>query len=62
MSGRELSKRILAFKPGVKVLFMSGYTANELNPHGVLADDIRFIQKPFTVIELLKKIREVLDR
>jgi len=62
MSGRELSKRILALKPGIKVLYMSGYTANELNPHGVLADEIKFIQKPFTVIELLRKMREVLDR
>lgn len=62
MSGKQLSKRIVALKPETKVLYMSGYTANELNPHGVLADDIKFLQKPFTVIELLKKIREALNQ
>ncbi|HUI29809.1 MAG TPA: PAS domain S-box protein [Candidatus Acidoferrales bacterium] len=62
MSGKQLSKRILALKPDTKVLYMSGYTANELNHHGVLADDINFIQKPFNVIDLLKKMRGVLDK
>ena len=62
MSGPQAVEAIRALHPGIKVLYMSGYTANELNPHGVLADEIKFIQKPFTVIELLRKMREVLDK
>ncbi len=60
MSGRELSGRISAIKPGIKVLFMSGYTANELAPHGVLDEGIEFLQKPFTPITLARKVHGVL--
>ncbi len=62
MSGRELSNRIAAVKPGIKVLFMSGYTANELAPHGVLDEGIEFLQKPFTPIMLARKVHGVLSQ
>ncbi len=61
MSGRELADRILAQRPGLKVLFMSGYTENAVFHHGVLDLGISFINKPFKYTILMKKVREVLD-
>ncbi|MGC8653396.1 MAG: PAS domain S-box protein [Candidatus Kryptoniota bacterium] len=61
MNGRELSERIRAMKPNVKVLYMSGYTANVIAHRGVLEEGIDFIQKPFTPVALAKKVRQVLD-
>ena len=60
MSGPELAARIEAVRPGVKVLFMSGYTDDALGPHGILEEGIRFIQKPFSVDALAAKVQEVL--
>ncbi|MCZ7663765.1 MAG: response regulator [Thermoleophilia bacterium] len=61
MNGRELATRIKALVPGVKTLFMSGYTANVIAGRGVLSEDLNFIQKPFSSTELASKIREALD-
>ncbi|MFH1888447.1 MAG: PAS domain S-box protein [Pseudomonadota bacterium] len=61
MNGRELSERLTALKPGVKVLFMSGYTADVIAHHGVLAEGLHFIQKPFIQGPLARKVRSVLD-
>ena len=61
MSGRELAGRIGEINPGLKVLFMSGYTDNAIQQHGVLEPSIAFIEKPFSVVELTCKIREVLE-
>ena len=61
MNGRELSERIQAIKPNIRTIFMSGYTANVIAHRGVLEEGIDFIQKPFTPVELAKKVREVLD-
>ena len=58
MNGRELSARISGIKPGIKTLFMSGYTANVIAHHGVLEDGVMFLPKPFTVRELAEKVRE----
>ena len=49
-------------QPGLKVLFMSGYTDEAIVHHGVLDANVEFIQKPFTPVGLSKKIREVLDK
>ena len=62
MNGRELADQIISQCPGIKVLFMSGYTDNVIMQHGVLEPDVAFLQKPFTPDGLLHKIREVLDR
>ncbi len=62
MNGRELAKQLLSLYPGLKRLFMSGYTANVIAHHGVLEEGIHFIQKPYTTRELAVKIRIVLDQ
>ncbi len=62
MNGRELSKRLQAIRPDMKCLFMSGYTANVIAHHGVLADGVQFLQKPFLIQELAAKVRKALDQ
>lgn len=61
MNGRDLARRILEIKPGIKCLYTSGYTANVIAHHGVLDEGVNFIQKPFAVNDLSQKIRETLD-
>lgn len=60
-SGAELTKRLVAERPGLKVLYMSGYTDDAISHHGVLDPGIAFLNKPFTSESLRRKIREVLD-
>lgn len=62
MSGPKLIDRIKAYRPNVKVLYMSGYTDDVIATHGITEKGINFIQKPFTIETLSKKIREVLDK
>jgi YesN/AraC family two-component response regulator len=61
MNGRDLSKKITAIFPEIKLLFMSGYSANVITQQGVLNDGVAFMQKPFSMNELAEKIRGVLD-
>jgi two-component system, cell cycle sensor histidine kinase and response regulator CckA len=61
MSGPELAARLLATRPGLKVLCMSGYTDDSIVRHGVLQSGVAFIQKPVTPDSLARKVREVLD-
>ena len=62
INGRDLAKNLLAIYPGLRRLFMSGYTADVIALHGVLDDGVHFIQKPFTMKALSEKVREALDR
>jgi PAS domain S-box-containing protein len=61
MSGRELADRLENSRPGLKVLFASGYTDDAIVRHGVLEPGVSFLQKPFSLATLGQKIREVLD-
>lgn len=47
--------------PGIKSLFISGYTDNAIVHHGILDSNVAFLQKPFTVESLVRKIRKVLN-
>ena len=60
-NGGELATALKASLPGIKVLFMSGYTESGILTQGVLEPGVRFLQKPFTPELLCRKIREVLD-
>src|SRR5437867_1653028 len=60
-SGKEVADRLNQLVPGIKVLFMSGYTDEVIVHHGVLDSNVQFIQKPFTPMALAKKVREILD-
>lgn len=61
MNGRELAEQLKSILPELKVLFMSGYTANVIAHHGVLEKGVHFISKPFSHKDLAAKVRAVLD-
>ncbi len=61
MNGRDLAVRLLTLYPNLKLLFMSGYTADVIAHQGVLDEGVHFLQKPFTVKSLAAKVREVLE-
>jgi PAS domain S-box-containing protein len=61
MSGRELREVLVSLRPDIKVLYMSGYTDDAIMRHGLLEQEIVFLQKPFTAEALVRKVREVLD-
>ncbi|MFT3869661.1 MAG: PAS domain S-box protein [Nibricoccus sp.] len=61
MNGRELQTRVNALKPGARWLFVSGYTADVIAHQGVLDKSVQFLPKPFTIPDLARKVREVLD-
>jgi PAS domain S-box-containing protein len=58
MSGRELIQILKEFNPDIKVLYMSGYTADMIDHHGILNEGVHFLQKPFRLKDLVCKIKE----
>jgi PAS domain S-box-containing protein len=60
ISGRELAERVMQVRPGIKVLYMSGYTDQAVVHHGILEGNVQLLQKPFTLATLAAKLREIL--
>ncbi|MDQ6860699.1 MAG: ATP-binding protein [Verrucomicrobiota bacterium] len=61
MNGPELAAQLTAVRPGVKVLYVSGYSDNDIGDHGVVDTKTELLQKPFTPQALARKIREVFE-
>lgn len=62
LGGRQLAEQLQLTRPGLKLLFLSGYTDDAVVRHGILEADVAFLQKPFTPIALAQKVRDVLDQ
>lgn len=62
MHGQELYTKLADKLPGLRVLFMSGYTRDAVAQHGITESEHPFLQKPFTVQDLLSKVREILNQ
>ena len=62
MSGRDLQKRLSDLRPGIKCLFMSGYTANVIAHRGILDEGVHFLQKPFFMNDLAAKVRKAMEK
>ena len=62
MNGKELFNQVAALYPGIKVIYMSGYTDEVIAHHGIMDEGVHFIQKPFSVNSLTARLREVLDQ
>jgi CheY-like chemotaxis protein len=62
ISGRQIAERLVALRPEMKVLFMSGYTDEAILQQGVLESDVAYLQKPLTPEKLTRAVREVLNR
>lgn len=62
MNGQELSQRIQELQPDIRVLYTSGYTQNNsLTQNGAIKEGVQFIQKPYSIYGLTKKIRQIID-
>ena len=61
MNGKDLANKLTPLCPGIRILFVSGYTSNVIAHHGILDEGVNFIQKPFSMDALGAKVREVLD-
>jgi CheY-like chemotaxis protein len=61
MNGRELSHKLESLLPGLRTIFISGYTDDAVLQYGVSKEGIAFLQKPFRLTMLIRKVREMLD-
>jgi CheY-like chemotaxis protein len=61
MGGREMVERVRARHPAMKVLFMSGYSERAVTSDGTMPAGTGFVEKPFTVEQLIRRTREILD-
>jgi len=60
-TGKALYEKLAAVRPSIRVLFMSGYTADVIGYHGIMQEGVYFIQKPFSLSAFTRKVRDVLD-
>jgi DNA-binding NtrC family response regulator len=61
MNGRDLYENISYLRPGIKVLYISGYDSNIIAHQGILEGGVHFLQKPFTADALAGKVREAIE-
>jgi FixJ family two-component response regulator len=61
MNGRQLAQKLLETMPRLACLYVSGYTASVITRHGVLDEQVHFLQKPFSLNDLAAKVRAALD-
>ena len=61
INGRQLSEELLAKRPGMRVLYMSGYTNGVLSEHDFRPEEVAFIEKPFSHEALSRKVRQTLN-
>jgi FixJ family two-component response regulator len=61
MHGPEVARLLLTDRPDMKVLYVSGYSENDISDQGVLDDGLDVLQKPFTHQSLIRKVRQMLD-
>jgi signal transduction histidine kinase/ligand-binding sensor domain-containing protein/CheY-like chemotaxis protein len=61
MGGRELTEKLRIARPGIRVLYMSGYAASTIDEQDVVEPGTAFLRKPFTLADMLRKVRDVLD-
>jgi len=62
MNGKQLRDKLAVDRPGIKTLYMSGYTANVIAHHGVIDEGVNFLQKPFSELTLVTMVRKILDQ
>jgi len=60
LNGRELFEKLAASRPDLEVLYMSGYSGSVIAKHGILHQDLNFIQKPFSIENLARKVKQIL--
>jgi CheY-like chemotaxis protein len=61
MNGRRVFEEMQAIHPGIKVLYVSGYSAEAIAHHGILDEGVQLLQKPFTMQSLAQNVRDVLS-
>jgi DNA-binding LytR/AlgR family response regulator len=61
MNGRQLANEAVGRRPGLKILFATGYTRNAIIHQGRLDAEVELLNKPFTAEALARKVRQVLD-
>ena len=61
LSGVELAERVESLRPGVRFLFISGYSGHRMLEDSSLLEEVELVQKPFTAGELTRAVREALD-
>jgi PAS domain S-box-containing protein len=61
MNGRQLSEHLAPLHPRMKILFTSGYSSDEIADHGIIDEGLNFLGKPYSLPDLAKKLRSVLD-
>jgi PAS domain S-box-containing protein len=62
LGGRDLARKLVAMRPEMRVIFMSGYDSDAVSKHGVLEPGTAYLEKPFSVEVLMRKVREILSR